>query len=221
MQFIRTELSNAIRDLAERLVKELNQDRQILWLLSGGSNVGASVEIMNKIPSTLSQKLNLLLVDERYGPAGHRDSNWQQLLEAGFQLKQAAAWPVLNESLSFSDTEARYNDLAAECFQKSDIIIAQLGIGNDGHIAGILPESIAASEQQALVVGYEGGTYKRLTMSFPALQNCDAVYVFAYGESKAEALGKLHDQQLPWAEQPAQMLKQLPEAYIYNDQIGE
>src|SRR4051794_6675975 len=133
MQFIKNSTwAEGVTDLTERLIKELSQDKQVLWLLSGGSNVMASVEVMNNIPLSLSEKLSLLLADERYGPPGHSDSNWQQLVNAGFLPKHAAAWPVLNEAMSFNNTVAKYKELAVECFEKADVVIAQLGIGSDG-----------------------------------------------------------------------------------------
>jgi 6-phosphogluconolactonase len=221
MQFkYSSDWDKGIADLTERLVRELGQGK-VLWLLSGGSNVKASVEIMNSITSPLSENLSVLLVDERYGPAGHSDSNWQQLLEAGFQSKQATAWPVLTDNLSFTETATKYNELARQRLDEAGVVIAQLGIGSDGHIAGILPGSSAANEEKATVVGYDSETYQRLTMTFPALEQIDVAYVFAFGQSKAEALKQLHDKQLPRQQQPAQVLRNLPEAYIYNDQIGE
>jgi hypothetical protein len=34
-------------------------------------------------------------------------------------------------------------------------------------------------------------------------------------------LQALHDKKLPLTEQPAQILNELPEAYLYSDQVGE
>ena len=42
-----------------------------------------------------------MLTDERYGPVGHPDSNWSQLLQKGFDLPQAKLVPVLTGRLFY------------------------------------------------------------------------------------------------------------------------
>jgi 6-phosphogluconolactonase/glucosamine-6-phosphate isomerase/deaminase len=222
MHFILTsDWEEGIADLGQRLQAELTGGKRVLWLLSGGSNIAASVRVMDKIQGELTQNLSLMLGDERYGEAGHDDSNWAQLLQAGLNPGKATVYPVLQADLTFEGTLERFNRLANQALAENDIIIGQLGIGPDGHIAGILPETEAAHQESELVAGYDGGQYKRLTLTFPALLKIDASYTFAYGESKREALTNLQAGALELAKQPAQILRELPEAYIYNDQLGD
>jgi len=222
MQFI---LSNGweagIADLTERLIKELSTNQPVLWLVSGGSNIGAAVTVMDSISEELSANLSVMLADERYGPVGHADSNWAQLLAAGFDGKQATLSPVLRDGDDLSQAAAYFAELVADNFSRHQVIIAQLGIGPDGHVSGILPNSPAAADTQELVVAYQGGDYQRLTTTFEALKHITIDYSFAYGEGKRAALTSLLNQDLPLAIQPSQILKQLPEAYVYNDQIGD
>jgi hypothetical protein len=44
-------------------------------------------------------------------------------------------------------------------------------------------------------------------------------YLLAYGEDKRPALENLKTE-LPPNQQPAQILKDIAEAYVYNDQVG-
>jgi 6-phosphogluconolactonase/glucosamine-6-phosphate isomerase/deaminase len=91
MKFIRTEgWDEAIADFTDRLLAELSAGKKVLWLTSGGSNIKASVEIMSKVPEPLTANLSVMPSDERFGPPGHADSNWQKLLAAGFDGKQAS-----------------------------------------------------------------------------------------------------------------------------------
>lgn len=222
MHFILTsDWEEGITDLTQRLQKELSEGKRVLWLVSGGSNIEASVRVMDQIPGEASQNLSIMLGDERYGEVGHQDSNWAQLLQAGFNPGKAILYPVLQADLSFDGTLQRFNKIANQAFAENDIVIAQLGIGPDGHIAGILPDSEAAYVDSEMVAGYNGGQYKRLTLSFPALSKINASYTFAYGESKREALTNLRMGNLELVKQPAQILRELPEAYIYNDQLGD
>ena len=210
-----------IADLTQRLVQDLSAGRQVLWLVTGGSNIPACVKIMDSISDELSRHLTVMLADERYGAPGHTDSNWAQLLDSGFDGKHATLLPVLQTGDSFEQAAKRYNQLAEQTLDQAEVIISQIGIGADGHIAGILPDSPAAHETKALVVAYDSPPYRRLTMTFPALQRISADYSFAFGENKRQALTGLEQQALDPIGHPAQILKRLPEAYIYNDQIGE
>jgi 6-phosphogluconolactonase/glucosamine-6-phosphate isomerase/deaminase len=81
-----TSWEDGIADLTAHLITELRAGKRVLWLLSGGSNIRAIVEVMDSIDDSLTPNLSLLLADERFGPVGHHDSNWQQLLDAGFGL---------------------------------------------------------------------------------------------------------------------------------------
>lgn len=211
---------DGVADLTERLIKELAGGKRVLWLLSGGSNVPASVQIMGSISEDLSEGLSVSLADERYGRPGHGDSNWEQLLQAGFKARRATMLPVLLPGASFEQTIESYRKLADEAFSGNDVIIAQLGIGSDCHIAGILPGSAAASETTALVAGYQAPPLSRLTLTFPALRRVTAAYAFAFGKPKRPALESLQAGLSGLIEQPAQILNELPEAYMYNDQVG-
>lgn len=222
MQFILTTTwEDGTAHLAQRLIQELTTGKNVLWLVSGGSNIKASVTAMNNISEELSRQLTVMLADERYGDVGHADSNWKQLMDAGFEANYAQMLPVLHDGLNFEKTAETYQKTATWAFADADVVIAQLGIGTDGHIAGILPHSIATEANQTAVVGYEGDDFKRITLTFPALQSCTAVYAFAFGETKRAALSALQLETLPASTQPAQILKQVPEVYIYNDQLGE
>jgi 6-phosphogluconolactonase/glucosamine-6-phosphate isomerase/deaminase len=209
-----------VDDLIDRLTHELAANKRVLWLISGGSNITLVVKIMTGLSSASSSRLTIMLVDERYGKVGHQDSNWAQLLAAGLEPKQATVVPVLVADMDFEQTAARYQELVLEAFQEANSVIAQLGIGPDGHIAGILPNSIAAHEDVALAIGYDSQPFQRLTLTFPALCQITTAYVFAFGDTKQQALTSLENQDIPLDQQPAQILKQLPEVFIYSDQLG-
>lgn len=207
--------------LTNRLVTELTADKKVLWLVSGGSNIPASIDIMKSIPSDLSHNLNIMLNDERYGPVGHPASNWNQLFEAGFDPKQAHMLPVLQPDAGFDESLSHYAAITEQALAENTIVISQIGMGADAHVAGILPGSPAAEEETALVSGYESHPFTRLTLTFPALRQIDVAYVFAYGDAKKPALEKLKTSDQPLSEVPALILKEIPEVYIYNDQIGD
>jgi 6-phosphogluconolactonase/glucosamine-6-phosphate isomerase/deaminase len=211
---------NGAAKLSERLVSELQSGKKVLWLVCGGSSIPLEASAMKQVPRELQKNLTIALTDERYGEFNHPDSNWLQLDEAGFQAGEATIIPTLAPNLSLDETCKTYEQNITQALDKADIVIAQFGIGADGHIAGALPGSPAITDDK-MVVGYDAGNFTRITLTPTALRRITVAFAFVYGDSKLEALQNLRDRELSLDEQPAQILKQLSEAYVYNDQIGE
>jgi 6-phosphogluconolactonase/glucosamine-6-phosphate isomerase/deaminase len=163
--------------------------------------------------------LAILPTDERYGPPGHKDSNAEQLREAGFEPGEATWVDVLVHNVPLEQTIRFYNDIAATALASATAIIAQFGIGPDGHIAGILPDSPATEAGTATATGYETPEFTRITLTPLALKQVHTAYALAYGDSKKEALKRLQKNKESLAELPSGLLYGIPEAYVYNDQI--
>jgi 6-phosphogluconolactonase/glucosamine-6-phosphate isomerase/deaminase len=206
--------------LTKRLLKQLKKPGQpkVLWLVCGGSNIALSVAVMAQIPAKLTKNLAVMLTDERFGPVGHPDSNIKQLFDAGFDPKQATVVPVLMPGVALEDTAARYEQVVATAFDAASIIIAQFGIGADGHIAGVLPGTPGVDSTHA-VVGYQTETFTRITLTLEAIKQINVAYAFVFGTDKHDALEKLL-KDVPLSEEPSQILKQIKESYVYNDQVG-
>lgn len=190
-----------------------------------------ATEVMAGIPSNLTNNLTISLIDERYGAVGHADSNYYQLMESGFNSKNATCVPILRSDLKdINATTAAFNTFLSQALSTNDICIGLLGVGSDGHTAGILPDSPAAHESNELAVCYESqnkgnadpsSNHRRITTTFTALRMIDVVYCCAYGSAKLDTLARLQQTNVSLADQPAQILKQISESYVYNDQIGE
>lgn len=221
MKFIHAaDPSAGVRDLSERIVASLRQGKKTLWLVCGGSNIVPAVEVMKRVKASVSPEeldnLTISQTDERYGPIGHADSNWKQMDDAGFDSTGARTIPVLRD-LPFDQTIRVYGASISEAFDESEVVIGFFGIGPDGHIAGALPGSPAVDDLNP-TAGYEAGKFKRLTIT-PAhlIKNITAAYAMAFGESKRKAISDLVNSDLSLNEEPAQLLKRLPEAYLYSD----
>jgi 6-phosphogluconolactonase len=211
--------AEAANALQKRLLQELSGHKRVLWFVTGGSNIALSVAIMSNIPVESRANLAIMLTDERYGSFDHPDSNARQLREAGFDTSGATFIPVLTpENLSLEAACSRYQDALKTAFTYADVVIAQFGIGPDGHIAGILPHSPAVQARK-LATGYDGGNFVRITITPPAFKHIDAAYAYACGSTRHLALVNLQQKKLVLASEPAQILKRLAESYVYNDQV--
>jgi len=223
MNFIHgTNPSQGISDLSAKLVDLLSNNKKVLWLLAGGSNIPIAAEVMNRMRKKVSPNaltyLTLALSDERYGQVGHTDSNWQQLTETHFDFSGIKSLSIL-QGESFEKTIIDYAAALEPVIQSSDYIISQFGLGEDGHIAGILPHS-SATTASGIVTGYQATPFTRISVTFDILRKIDVAYGFVFGPSKGNALHRLDDELLSLDEQPAQILREIPEVYIYQDAIN-
>ena len=217
MQLIQATIQESENVLREYLQNALDQGQKVLWLMSGGSNIVITADILRQLHGT--QNLTLAQVDERYGPVGHPDSNWQQLLDSGAPLDGVTLVPILHNPLdSMHQAAADYEAKLQKLLKTADISIAQLGMGTDGHIAGILPgtESVQAA---GLVTSYQTEQFDRITLTFNGLDQVQELWLFAYGQDKKPRLEALQNQDLSLSEQPAQYLKRHPRVVVYNDSI--
>jgi len=209
------------RRLGEELGGLLGAGKRVLWLVSGGSNIDAAVRVMDGLAESKLEKLTVMLMDERYGAVGHADSNWAQLLEAGFKARRTRTVPVLTEGADIEETTNKFATSAEQEFQQAEVVIGQFGMGADGHTAGILPNSPATTDDQVWAVYYDGGQYQRITLSLYALRKVDAAYLLAYGADKSDQLQTFCNQELSITDQPVQLLKAIPRTYVFNEVMKE
>lgn len=200
--------------IAERILEKLEDNQKVLWLVPGGSAIIVAVAAAKVIATHDHHNLTITLSDERYGLLNHPDSNWRQLRDAGFSLPEAKLIPVLTEyDLMKTNEIFAYN--LERAISEASYVIALLGLGADGHTAGILPNSLAVSSPE-LTCAYEAGNYKRITITPVAAVKINEAIVFAQGESKWPALKELA-KTLDIKEQPAQILKQIEQVTIFTD----
>lgn len=204
--------------IAKVLREHLDKGEKVTWLVCGGSSIDIAAGVSESLFGTDTSKLTVTLTDERYGDVGHADSNWLQLEQAGFRLEKALTIPVLaNKDLN--QTVDDFGATLDTALHSADYKIALFGMGGDGHIAGILPDSTAVLAD-GYAAGYETPDFTRITMTFAAIQLLDEAVLYVRGDKKLKALENLQ-QPLTLQHQPAQIIKKLPNTTIYNDQIGD
>lgn len=219
MRFIKGTAEQATEAIADRLIKLLSTGHSVLWLVSGGSNISIQTEAMQKIPEDLTRKLTIMPVDERYGPYNHTYSNAAQMRRSGFEPKRAEWIDILEGSESLEDTTRLLNDYMARKIAVDDYIFATLGLGAEGHTAGILPHS-PALHCTDFVVSYKADDFIRITLCADTLAaQCDEAIVSAFGETKHQALQKLADSQDDRDSWPGDLLHEISNCTVYNDSI--
>ncbi len=222
MKFSVEPIRSAQDAVTNTMAKTLQNGQQVLWLVSGGSCIASQVAIMDSlrgIASDTLKRLTIVPIDERFGVKGHDDSNTEHMRKAGFDPGEATWYDILENNNPLPATLAAFVKKVEDAGATSQSIVATLGIGPDGHTAGILPGSPAVTDTTSTAVGFSWSDYERITMGVSALLNIDSAFVFAYGESKKQALERLLVNEEPFEELPAKLLYDLPDVTVYNDFI--
>lgn len=205
--------------VAVSILNQLQLGKHVLFFVTGGSSILVAVkvaDILREHPKqNLTQNLIIMMTDERYGPIGHLDSNWQQLIEKGFNLQQAKQMPILTGDNRDITTE-KFNATLKQELAAADYRISLFGIGKDGHIAGILPESPALSSED-FAFGYDTSTFSRITITPKVIEKLDEIVVWVQGEEKWGIIENLKEKNIDITKQPAQILKKVPLLTIFTD----
>ncbi|MFI5240557.1 MAG: 6-phosphogluconolactonase [Candidatus Saccharimonadia bacterium] len=228
MNVIQKPYSAAVETIETEL-RSMLLDGQVLLLLSGGS----ATKVYRQLTTSLG--LNLLpgdlvvgLVDERYeiDPL-HSDANDKTIRETGLvsHLEELGAIyaPILH-GLPISAEVAQYEfQLNRYIFHENRQILAILGLGSDGHTAGILPDENKDSFKEhflssSLVTGYlSSGPYpERITLSITALKLIQTAIVLIADQAKHDMLDHILDpaNHQKYNELPGVIFQDLPRTII-------
>jgi 6-phosphogluconolactonase/glucosamine-6-phosphate isomerase/deaminase len=220
--------------IAGKIALCLSRGQRALFLASGGSSADVVVDACARLRTAFIDNgealklLSVTLVDERYGPVGHADSNWRLLLGKGFDPSPFDACPVLDGSADGVSDEglaatterfAEYLARAAARHSRGDLFIAAaFGIGADGHTAGLLPGTAAASLDPGgaeYATGYRTATYARVTMAPAFFAHIDYAALWVNDSAKRDALERM-SKPGPFAEIPARLVDRAREAVLFR-----
>jgi 6-phosphogluconolactonase/glucosamine-6-phosphate isomerase/deaminase len=194
--------------VADRL-NQLSKKNRLLWLVPGGS----AAEVAASACHYIAERENIIisLTDERFGPVGHTDSNWRRLKDLGFKFSPKD-YEILSDR-SLTKTTTAFNAFLDKQINGNAFKTALLGMGEDGHISGILPGSPAISSAK-WAVSYSGPDFIRLTTTAAFISRVDEAFIYIAGSAKRQQIDRLA-RNIDRSEQPAQLLKQLPRVVFY------
>jgi 6-phosphogluconolactonase len=140
--------------------------------------------------------VRIVQVDERVAPEGHPDRNLTALEEnllsrAPLAREQVFAMPVGEQDLAAAARDYA-RTLVGLAGRPPRLDLVQLGLGNDGHTASLVPEDPAldvVDEDVAVTAPYQGRV--RMTLTYPVLNQARHVLWIVTGSEKAEMLRRL------------------------------
>ena len=134
--------------------------------------------------------------DERYVPMNEPDSNYRMVREALFDHV-----PILAENVHRMPTEFIQPETAAQHYEKMlrdfwlnaspRFDLVQLGLGPDGHMLSLFPNSPLLQEEKRLVAVVTDSPKPpptRLTLTLPVINHAAQIHFFVTGAEKADAL---------------------------------
>ena len=235
---VTTHRTNLERHTAHAVADCLRQSKgkPTLLLVSGGS----ALAVLSHIdPMTLGEQTTISLVDDRFS-RNPEVNNFSQLTRTEFYKHAKArgasfisSLPEEGESLgAVADRWEKALRAWSEAHPTGRTVLAILGIGRDGHTAGIMPYpedpqtfSSLFENEERWIVGYDAGDKNqyplRMTASIPFLtQMVNRAFVYVSGKDKQDALKKAMEEG-ELAECPARVVHRLERVDLYSDEDKE
>ncbi len=140
--------------------------------------------------------IHIVQVDERVAPVGHPARNLTHLVAGLARLGPLAAsqvHPMPVEAEDLSEAADRYASLIEELAGSPPVLdLVHLGLGPDGHTASLVPgdPALAVTDRAVAVTGpYQG--WRRMTLTYPAINHARRILWIVSGGDKADALRRL------------------------------
>lgn len=176
--------------IAENISNQLNDGRNVIWFMSGGSSIPLSVAIRELLKIPKSALLHICLIDERYGNIGHQNSNWQALIDAGFNFENCTKHPILQNNVDVEQLAKDYSETIRNILNESQYVVGVFGLGKDGHTAGLLPFN-PLMDGNDLYGSYRARDYVRISATPLLIPALDEAVLYVWGGEKRQALSDM------------------------------
>ena len=186
------------------------------FMLAGGNTPRPLYRLLAKRPYVNDmpwERTHVFWGDERYVPADHQDSNFKMASDEMLSLvkigdRQIHRVPVEESTVEKAAAgyeakikqffEAVYSDdeeRLADPFPRFDLII--LGMGGDGHMASLFPDSPALKEERKWIAPVVEPSGKpplpRVTVTIPVINNAVCVMFLVTGQEKHGLVTRIAD----------------------------
>ena len=209
----------------------LQSSKPLLLLLSGGS----SLQLLERISDDhFGEHMTMIVLDERFS----RDENINNFEQV---QKTRLYSEAQNAGVTFIDTSVRESDTREDLAKRMERklkkwveenpegeIFATIGIGTDGHVAGIMPYPEGESEfeekfnsKSTWVKGYDAGNKneypERVTVTLPFIRKIEKSVTLVLGENKKEVLESVESDEGSLHKTPARVLRSIEDVQVFTD----
>lgn len=186
-------------------VIDLLDEQEVVHISLTGGGVGTGILTSIRTSDARDEidwsRVHIWWSDERWVAADHEDRNDLQARAAlldhvGLRQGFIHAFPSTDDGLSLDEAVIRHTAILAEFAQgdaatpRFDIML--LGVGSDGHIASLFPDTPGVLVRNSPVVAVRASPKpppERLSFTLPTINASDRIWLGLAGADKASALG--------------------------------
>lgn len=197
--------------------------------LCGGRSVGtildALADELRRAETALRERLHFFVIDERMVPLTSDESNYALLNERFFRVMIAEgiipADHIHPYTPDTTNPDARCAEYYAELEQcGGELAIVVLGMGEDGHVAGVFPHHRTLAVQERGFVTFSDSPKPpsgRMTATVPLLQTAKLGVLLAIGEGKRGAYEAFQAPTVSLDACPAKICTTMRQAVVVTD----
>ena len=180
--------------LRDGIVSAIEQRGQCILGLSGGKTPHSIYTALGQMDGIEWGRVWLYLVDERYVPADHADSN-QQLIRSTIyryvELGNTEQFVSPDTTLPIEECVLKFEQDLANLFERGKTDVLALGIGDDGHICSLFPpvptHALDGSKLALHTTTDRFAVRDRITITIPPMKDARQQCFFFTGEKKMQA----------------------------------
>lgn len=183
-------IERASDKITAAILDSLSRKGQCILMLTGGNTAESLYSFWAKHSVLPKSGIRFLFGDERCVPPDHPDSNYGMVMRTLFEPRWEVA-PVIDrmegESIDREGAAKSYESILPD-----DIDVLLLGLGTDGHVASLFPNSDSLRIRDSSVLSVVGPNMpkERLTVGVSVILRAKSTFVLALGEEKGRVLGK-------------------------------
>ena len=183
--------------------KSITQTGIFRVAVSGGHTPQKCFELLSNADYPNWNKVELFWVDERYVPPEDEHSNYLLAAKTFLQkvgIPQENIHRIPTESTDVAQAASLYEQIIRNAFKlqpgqlpKFDLML--LGMGNDGHIGSLFPNTYSLFETEHLVsvVYVMDDKLNRITLTHPVMQAAKHLMVLISGPEKAKIVREVFE----------------------------
>jgi 6-phosphogluconolactonase len=225
---LETQMAEAAKNIFALLGVRSAHEPLVLGLCGGRSVVGllqAMLDESRNQPQDIMRRIQFFMADERVVPLSDSQSNFGGIKTQLFDK-------LLRDGLISEDQlhpfEASHSDAESACEAYENELkryggsfaVTVLGMGEDGHVAGLFPNHRVLSQTGRAFYSFEDSPKPpphRMTASMSLVCHSSLVVLLALGEAKREAWNKFREPSVSVSDCPAKMVAQASRCVVVTD----
>jgi 6-phosphogluconolactonase len=156
--------------------------------MSGGRSPWVMLAVLGELDDMPWDETELFQVDERVAAPGSEDRNLTHMVLGLAIAHQSALRPM---PVTSRDLEAAAQEYEESLPERFDLI--HLGLGPDGHTASLVPGDpvLEVDDRRVAITANEYQGHRRMTLTYPEIDNARQILWLVTGEDKRDPLAKL------------------------------